>query len=185
MNFPDSKFWDFSVNTYRSGDVEKVCLQLQNEYNADINIILYCCWAGHNHVGLCDIDIEQLISTTSPWQSSILKPLRAARNTLKQHIIAMPADMIDQTLSNLSEMELNAERMSQLAMEKTIKLHDRDCCKDKTALQCTMHNLELYLQTLPIDSMDSVDVQIDTIISAVFHDKDTGKAVAMPAEATS
>jgi uncharacterized protein (TIGR02444 family) len=186
MNFPESKFWDFSINTYQSGAVESACLQLQNKHPADINIILYCCWAGQNHIGLLHKDVKKLIATTRPWQTTILKPLRDARKTMKQHIIAMPADMLEQTLTNLTEMELNAERMSQLALEKAIKLNDCHCCKDKTALQCAIHNLKLYLQEIAaIESMNSVNTQLDTILKAIFQDPDAVQMALMPVEAVS
>ena len=33
-------FWDFSVRTYRTPGVPDACLSLQNDYAADVNMLL-------------------------------------------------------------------------------------------------------------------------------------------------
>ena len=95
MKFPESEFWNFSTQIYQQADVEPACLNLQNEHQADVNILLYCCWAGERGFCLDPDDISLLIQTNKPWQRNILKPLRDARSMMKQHVIAMPADMIE------------------------------------------------------------------------------------------
>ena len=36
--------WDFAVQVYATPEVEQQSLELQDQYNANINIILWCCW---------------------------------------------------------------------------------------------------------------------------------------------
>jgi len=40
------RFWDFSVRTYRTEGVPAAGLSLQNDYGADVNMLLYCAWIG-------------------------------------------------------------------------------------------------------------------------------------------
>lgn len=171
MNFPDSEFWTFSGQTYSLADVEEICLKLQNLYDADINIILYCFWVAEKGILLSHDDVHLLIKTTEPWQKSILKPLRDARRMMKQHIIAMPSDMLDQTVSNLSEMELNAEHMSQLALEKVINFNHQTVKTELTAIECASTNLSTYLGQLEVlASDDTLKVEMGNLLNAVFQD---------------
>jgi len=180
MNFPDSELWAFSEQTYALPEVEDICLKLQNQYDADINIILYCLWVAEKLVTLNQDDISLLIKTTEPWQKTILKPLRDARKMMKQHIIAMPSDMLDQTVGNLSEMEINAEHMSQLALEKIINFDQRSNASECSAIECASINLPIYLQCLDsISSINDVMEEISNLLNAVFQDPEAVQVALM------
>lgn len=171
MNFPDSELWSFSDQTYRLPEVKDTCLDLQNNFDADINIILYCLWVADKGITLSLQDVALLIQTTLPWQKTILKPLRDARQMIKQHIIAMPADLLDQTVANLSEMELNAEHMSQLALEKIIDLST--AATSTSAVECATLNTSLYFQQLEsVASIDDVADLLNRLLNAVYQNVD-------------
>ena len=180
MKFPDSELWTFSEQTYSLPDVEEICLKLQNLYDADINIILYCFWVAEKGIPLSHDDASLLIKTTEPWQKNILKPLRDARRMMKQHIIAMPSDMLDQTVSNLSEMELNAEHMSQLALEKVINFNDVTVKTELTAIECASTSLSSYLSQLEALSCDdSLKLEAGNLLNAIFQDPESIQVALM------
>jgi len=172
MNFPESKLWDFSAQTYSLPDVKDVCLDLQNNFDADINIIMYCLWVAEQSIQLSQEDAITLIQTTLPWQNTILKPLRDARKMMKQHIIAMPPELLDQTVSNLSEMELNTEHMSQMALEKVLDLDG--AAKEASPVECATINTSLYLQQLEsISSINDITDRLSKLLNAVYQDDET------------
>ena len=180
MNFPDSELWNFSEQTYALPEVEGICLKLQNEYDADINIILYCLWVAEKSVELSQGDIGLLIQTTEPWQKTILRPLRDARKMMKQHIIAMPSDILDQTVSNLTEMEINAEHMSQLALEKTINFKQPSSTDNRSTIEYAGINLTNYLQQLESTSfIENISTELTTILNAVFQDTEAVQIALM------
>ena len=180
MNFPNSELWAFSEKIYAYSEVESTCLTLQNQYDADINIILYCLWVAEKNIVLNQDDVALLIKATEPWQKTILKPLRDARRMMKQHIIAMPSDMLDQTVSNLSEMELNAEHMSQLALEKIINIDRNSDAGEHSAIECANINLSLYLQQLEsVDSDDNILQEQINLLNAVFQDPEAVQVALM------
>jgi uncharacterized protein (TIGR02444 family) len=169
MNFPDSELWSFSNQTYKLPEVEGACLELQNNFDADINIILYCLWVAEKGIKLTAEDVMVLIQTTLPWQKSILKPLRDARKMMKQHIIAMPSELLDLTVSNLGEMELNAEHMSQLALEKIIDIEEE--ANMEPAVDCATLNTSTYLQQLEsVSSVSDVTEHLSKLLNAVYQD---------------
>ena len=49
--FPDHLFWDFSLEVYAKEGVADACLRLQDDLGIDVNMLLFCCWAGHSGGG--------------------------------------------------------------------------------------------------------------------------------------
>jgi uncharacterized protein (TIGR02444 family) len=180
MNFPDSELWTFSEQTYALPEVEDICLKLQNNFEADINIIFYCIWIAKKSITLNSDDACLLIKTAEPWQKNILKPLRDARKMMKQHIIAMPSNMLDQTVSNLGEMELNAEHMTQLALEKIINIEQCTNKSELSPIECASTNLSNYLHQLEtITSIDQITEELSTLLNAVFQDPEAIQVALM------
>lgn len=183
MNFPDSELWNFSVQTYSLPDVENTCLHLQNSYDVDINIILYCLWIAEQGYAIGKDDAQLLIQTALPWQQSILKPLRDARKMMKQHIIAMPADMLDQTVSNLGEMELNAEHMTQLALEKAIEFTPNEGDERPETIECATSSITTYLQQLEsINAIADVSDDLTRLLNAVYQNEEAVQVALMSAQ---
>ena len=97
MKFPPSEFWSYSTDVYQRPEIEKTCLEMQNQYQADINILLYCCWLGEKRIQLTEADIKTLVDTSQPWQTNILSHLRAARTILKTSNIIIPHEQRSKT----------------------------------------------------------------------------------------
>ncbi len=179
MNFPKSEFWNYSTQIWTLPNVESICLELQNEHDINVNLMLYCCWVGDKNLSLNDDDLQILLDTIQPWQTMI-KPLRDSRKMMQQHLIAMPANMIDQTLENISEMELNAEHMAQLALEKNLKPEKISACENLSNIECSLSNIKTYVGSLSdIASVDEIMPQISQLLTAVFQDEEAVQMAMM------
>lgn len=182
MKFPHSDLWRFSVDIYQRPDVEPTCLELQDRYQVDVNILLYCCWLGQQHRLLNSDQINTMMSTTQPWHASILQPLRDAHKMMKNHIIALPAELLDQTIDNIKEMELNAERMAQLSLEKCFSIEALQLAEADTAAACATQNLMAYTgQIEAIGSIGDISQQISLILAAIFDDEESVQMALMAA----
>lgn len=180
MIFPDSQLWNYSTQIYQLAEVESSCLHLQNNFDADVNILLYCCWLAEQGIELNAQDTQQLIAATQPWQTTMIKPLRAARKAMKQHIMALPAEKLEQTISNISEMELNAERMAQYSLEKAIRLENKQKNRDKNPVEIAAHNLALYceqLEAVPTDG--NIMSELGILLNAIFQDTEATQSALM------
>jgi len=179
MNFPNSEFWNYSSQIWKLPDVENICLELQNNYDINVNLILYCCWVGDKNLNLNDDDLQILLDTIQPWQTMI-KPLRDSRKMMQQQLIAMPANMLDQTIENISEMELNAEHMSQLALEKALKPEKISPCENLNNIECSLSNIKTYIGSLNnIESIDEIMPQISQLLTAIFQDEEAVQMAMM------
>ncbi len=82
MNSGDT-LWDFSCAVYGTDGVQAACLSLQNQYAADIPLLLFCLWLGQDHKRLSDEQKQQVLYYTSSWQERCIKPLRKIRQEMK------------------------------------------------------------------------------------------------------
>ncbi len=168
MKFPKSEFWNYSTQIWSLPNIESGCLELQNHHNININILLYCCWAGENNLTLNEDNIQTLLKSAKPWQD-IIEPLRKSRKVMQDSLIAIPADKRSQTVANISEMEINTEHMAQLALEKALKLASLKKADDKTNCQCSQHNIDTYINSADnICANDDVSSHINQILNTLF-----------------
>lgn len=179
MDFPNSELWTYSTQIWTLPEVETICLELQNSYDANINMLLYCCWVGDKNLNLNDDDLQTLLDAVQPWQT-IIKPLRDSRKMMQQHLIAMPAEMVDQTVTNISEMELNAEHMTQLALEKALKPGKISSCESLDNIECSLNNIKAYISSLDsISSVNEIMPQISQLLTAIFQDEEAVQMAMM------
>ena len=123
-------FWEYSLALYQRPGVANFCLTLQDDIsgsadvheeakplsntnanddegrpeNANVNILLFCCWVGSQGVALSDTDIETMKAAIAPWHKAEVLPLRAARRA---------PDITTQQKQALLELELKAEQTEQ------------------------------------------------------------------------
>lgn len=179
MNFPDSDFWNYSIQVYQIPEVEQACLKLQNSFQADVNLLLYCCWAGENKVQLTMDNIQQLIITAQPWQN-IIQPLRDSRRLLKDEVTALDNSIAIETRNNLMEMELNAEHMAQLAIEKILDLSSLSQDNNQAASHFASSNAALYLlQLSSTPSLNEIRESIVQLLDAIYQDPETIQSALM------
>ena len=101
---PAGTFWSFSLRIYGAPGVESACLDLQDRFGADVNLVLYCLWIGR---ALTPEALEQALEAATPVQSYI-RPLREMRRTLPKDAAVRDA---------VKKAELAAEKLEQDTLE--------------------------------------------------------------------
>lgn len=110
---PDNPFWRFSLALYAAPGVQPACLTLQDRHGVDVNLALFCAWAGAARgVVLAVEEIAEADALVAPWRDALVAPLRAMRRAVK----AMPA-LADPAVAafrrHVAATELEAERIGQ------------------------------------------------------------------------
>ena len=72
-------FWTFSLTLYDEPGVADACIELQDESGADVNLLLYCCFASTCDVPLTVSDLQAVEAAVSPWREEMVRPVRALR----------------------------------------------------------------------------------------------------------
>jgi uncharacterized protein (TIGR02444 family) len=83
LHWPANPFWDYALELYGSQGVEAACLELQERYGLDVNVVLFCCWLAHRGVPADAALFGRIAATTAAWQEQFVRPLRAVRERLK------------------------------------------------------------------------------------------------------
>ena len=115
-----SPFWNFSIAVYGASAVQDECLNLQDQFGLDVNLILLCAFLGAVHgVTLTSGDIASARQEVDQWNEQIVRPLRAARRHLKTINLqdadaASAADLRRQ----VKTAELESERIEQILLER-------------------------------------------------------------------
>ena len=115
MHWPDNPFWDFSLEYYGRVGVAERLITLQENLEADVNIMLYCCWVAYlGAPGLTETQIAYVVSLVNHWQKEIVTPLRTLRSKLKIDSSGGLRPWSDKIRRKIKTVELEAERLEQL-----------------------------------------------------------------------
>ena len=77
-NFPA-----YSIHLYCRENVKESCLRLQDEYDLDVNAVLFCYWYGV-HYGVAGEDVWARVDEVAQFcQSFLIRPMRQWRRELK------------------------------------------------------------------------------------------------------
>lgn len=110
-------FWDFSNAVYMAPGVADECLMLQDEYDVDVNILLFCAYAAVvAGVRLSGQNIRDADAHISALRQSVIIPLRACRRAMKAGIPSLHASdhaRAEQLRSQVKKIELAAEQFEQ------------------------------------------------------------------------
>lgn len=162
-------FWAFSVRVYADADVPPACLTLQNDHGLDVNMLLYCCWLA-THGAQLDTDVlERALTFAEPWSAQVVKPLRRARTWMKRDSSAraqLPADVYADLRESIKTIELEAERLQQIALEALTPPPAHDPVSDAEALSLMSDNLLRYVKRAKVTPDPGVRAQLTALISA-------------------
>src|SRR5215813_68363 len=112
----DGSFWTFTLALYGKPGVAPALIGLQDRLGLDVNMLLYCSWAGANLRLLSRDDLKAVEAVAEPWQSEVVRPLRALRRRLKGGFAPMPADRVESYRKRVNELEIEGEHIVQNAM---------------------------------------------------------------------
>jgi uncharacterized protein (TIGR02444 family) len=115
-------FWNFSVAVYGARAVQDECLNLQDQFGLDVNLVLLCAYIGAVHgAALTADDISSARQEVGEWHEDVVRTLRAARRSLKTIDLGHDAQAVNAAMSLRTQVkaaELEAERIEQTKLEQ-------------------------------------------------------------------
>ena len=164
-------FWDFSLGVYGYAGVATACLALQDRHGADVNLLLFCLWAGSRGRTLSAANLARLMATTQSWQKDVIAPLRAVRRHLKA-AAAVPESAAGQLRARVMAVELAAEEVEQQMLFDTMAI-----AAGPGAPGLAGRNMIAYLTVLG-GAVDAEDVAaLAAILQGCYPDLPTLQAV--------
>ncbi len=155
MDFPGCELWDFSCSFYQNPEVEACCLALQDRHQANVNLLLLCCWFGLSGRGrLSPAQLGELQAQVAVWQQQVVLPLRRVRQQLKR-MSGYGDETIRQLRRQVLASELDAEHREQLMLERALEpFHQQQPSTLQRRLEDIERNLDHYLQLLGLDEAE-------------------------------
>jgi uncharacterized protein (TIGR02444 family) len=120
MSGNDLPLWEFSLAVYANPEVRKECLDLQDRYGLDVNLLLFCAFVGAHHgAQLSNQAIDEAAELVKIWHDRIVVNVRETRRALKTFATGtLPSSLPLACLrDDVKALEIEAERFEQLMLE--------------------------------------------------------------------
>jgi uncharacterized protein (TIGR02444 family) len=132
----DNDFWRFSITVYDRPGVAEECLALQQAIGVDVNVLLFCSWAGARGIALNRDDIEEIMGYVGAWQDQVVGPLRNIRQTMK-------SPKVESFRTRIKAIELEAEQIEQAIL---FAYSQRFQSGNKSARDAAAENIKRYIE---------------------------------------
>jgi uncharacterized protein (TIGR02444 family) len=111
---PDNAFWRFSLAVYAAPGAQAACLALQDRFGVDVNLALFCAWAGAARGrALAPPELAAAAAEVAAWRDGAVVPLRAVRRAVKTMPDAAGDPSVDAFRRRVAALELEAEQLEQ------------------------------------------------------------------------
>jgi uncharacterized protein (TIGR02444 family) len=164
----DNRFWQFSLKVYAAPGVAAECLALQRALSIDVNVLLFCAWAGAvRRVSLDPISIVSIQDAVGSWHDTAVRPLRAARENIKT-LPEMAHDDVQALRKQVAASELRAEQIEQaLLFDWAQALPVRE--SDGPPHDLVRSNVEAFLKRHRGDQRPAGDLSCAGLIQAALR----------------
>ena len=152
----DEGFWRFSTRVYRVDRVADSCLALQDRFGVDVNMMLFCCWAGATLGRLPVSTLRAAVAFSAEWSANVVRPLRGVRRWMKSEMGESPLR------DAIKRDELQAERVQQ----ETLQAQVAELPRGVPGPAAVRANLEAWLDAVEIGLDDAGMADLGTVIEA-------------------
>ncbi len=153
--------WTFSLAVYDQPGVAAACLGLQDRHGLDVNLLLFCCWAGVCGQTLNAAKLRKLEEAVESWSREVVNPLRAVRRRLKTE----PDDAAQDLRAKVLQLEIEAERLEQVRLLAALPLAAGD-----PEPRLAGANLRAYVLSRKVEATESEIAELATLLGASFPD---------------
>jgi uncharacterized protein (TIGR02444 family) len=122
----DSPLWRFSLAVYRGAGVQEECLDVQERFGIDVNLLMLCAYLGAvEGAVLSASDVADALDATGAWHANAVRSLRQVRRTLKPWGSGEGpfANVVEALRTKVKGAELEAEQIEQAMMWAWLRDH--------------------------------------------------------------
>lgn len=163
----DNPFWDFSLAVYHRPGVAQACLALQDRRGLDVNLLLFCCWAGSLGRRLERQDIARLRRAVGDWQERVVGPLREVRRRLKglSHAAGGEGSALRQAVK---DCEFEAERIEQAMLHAAQAELPQASTPAADPAACAADNLSDYFAATGLEAETADRENLESLLGGAF-----------------
>jgi uncharacterized protein (TIGR02444 family) len=141
--------WDFSLRVYARPGIAPLCLELQDNYGADVNLLLWGLWLEDQQKQLTVSRLQQAEAQVASWVKETIQPLRQIRRQLKNQY-GTTDSLIESLRQTIKQAELQAEQQEQFQLQTLAATWPLT-----TSALPSGENLRVYLEHLGLSSPEA------------------------------
>ena len=164
--FAEGPFWRFSLTAYAKPEVAAACLRLQDEHGLDVNLVLFCLWAGSLGLRLDDQRLAAAAAEARAWQRHAVAPLRQVRRWLKANAAAA-GDKAARLRQAVKEQELRAEAIEQERLGRHL-----EGAGGPADAGLALDNFKAYLRTEGVAYGQEIEIIYNNILYSIIDHQD-------------
>ena len=171
----DFPFWSFSIDRYMRPGVSRLCLNLQERHQLDVNILLFSLWLADQDKAVDHELFVQLIQGAEEFHTNVVKPLRHTRQRLKLTTYGLPEDQAEAFRTTIKARELAAEKLEQQLLFSAFssmfesETHVAGTSTDlKTLEHSARRNLDIYYAHLGLQQSDADHQELAELVTLCF-----------------
>jgi uncharacterized protein (TIGR02444 family) len=112
----ETPFWRFSLKFYRQGGVSEACIELQDRFGVDVNLLLFLVWLASDDRQLSAEEVRMLDDNVRDWRNLTIVPIRDVRRRLKGAETLVDPGVQEAFRNKVKTVELEAEQLQQEAL---------------------------------------------------------------------
>jgi uncharacterized protein (TIGR02444 family) len=112
----ETPFWRFSLKFYRQSGVSEACIELQDRFGVDVNLLLFLVWLASDDRQLSAEEVRMLDDNVRDWRNLTIVPIRDVRRRLKGTETLVDPGVQEAFRNKVKTVELEAERLQQEAL---------------------------------------------------------------------
>lgn len=166
-DYSQKSFWDYSIHIYYKENVADTFLQIQDNYGADVNMLLFCCWTGITRGVFTEDVFNRAFDFSATWGQGVVKPLRAVRTWMKTagcHLDEIDTGTCMAYRERVKGIEFQAERLQQDTLEALYANFPVLSLSVEEQLPAITVNIKRYLQSTGSVIDDRLNILLELII---------------------
>jgi len=157
------EFWRWSLKTYEYDGVSEKLILLQDQFDLNVNILLWTSWCATSFNSIPEFALRQAIEATQPWNEQVTTSIRTARIHSKK-INTQPPEFYD----ILKKAELLAEKFEQDCLEN-LATKFLTCTNNPSPHKVARSNITRYLTLTNISRKPGFSVElIESLLGSIF-----------------
>lgn len=77
------KIWPYVCQLYSKPNISQACLQLQDDYQFNIPLLLFCCWSARQYGVIDQLTLKECQEFCDTLTTEVVEPLRQVRRSMK------------------------------------------------------------------------------------------------------
>lgn len=161
-----STLWAFTLDRYSRPGVQEAVISLQDQYDADVNLLFFCIWYAATGRGrLTEIEFVKIEARIAHWRHEVTVPLRRLRNNIKHDPCLADLSGAMDVRKMILGAEIDSERVAQIAIESVAGPPGSP--KESLLGEVAESNLRAYLQFIDADIDESSEGFVESFLSGV------------------